>query len=255
MMRPVLPPALCALAFIALLGVGACQSPSPAPTAALSASDPSTRPIDHPEHWAQAISAFEAQDGASPPPQNAVVFVGSSSIVYWSSLAQDMAPLAVIQRGFGGSKIYEALFYADRIVWPYRPRAIVMFSGSNDLAEPEPKDAEAVVQGFVDFVVATRARLPDVDIHYISITPTRARWAMREQVEAANARIKAICDGDARLYFIDTAAATMRDGAPNDALFREDGLHLNAEGYAAWTGVIRPHLMALYGEHHSAVRR
>ncbi len=226
----------------------ACTNIQLLPNPGLEASDPLTRPIDQIQYWEDDIALFEAADIQSPPPKDAIVFIGSSSIVFWATLKRDMAPLDIIQRGFGGSKIYEALHYADRIVWPYEPRAIVMFSGSNDLAEPLPKSPDDVVQGFIDFVVETREQLPGVDIHYISITPTRARWPMQPLVAETNSRIAEICARDEKLFFIDTAVLTMKDGAPLDALFRDDGLHLNEAGYAVWTDLIRPHLLALYGE-------
>jgi hypothetical protein len=39
--------------------------------------------------WEKEISAFEQQDRENPPPKNAIVFVGSSSIRLWSTLAED----------------------------------------------------------------------------------------------------------------------------------------------------------------------
>ena len=231
-----------------ILALSACQSLAPATTNPFIASDPATRPTDQIAVWEDDIAAFEAEDAINPPPQDAIVFVGSSSIVFWTTLAEDMAPLSTIRRGFGGSKIYEALHYADRIVWPYQPKAIVMFSGTNDLTIAETKHPDLVVQGYIDFVAETRKRLPDVDIHYISITPTRARDTMYDLVAEVNTRIEALTQGDDRLFFINTATATQKDGAPNAELFRNDRLHLNADGYKVWASIVRPHLMAMYGE-------
>src|SRR5687767_41109 len=39
--------------------------------------------------WEKDIAAFEAQDRTNPPPKNAVLFIGSSSIRLWKTLAQD----------------------------------------------------------------------------------------------------------------------------------------------------------------------
>src|SRR5690348_692468 len=79
---------------------------------------------DRPWQWSTDIAAFAAADRAHPPPAQPVLFVGSSSIRMWSSLAADFPGHTVINRGFGGSRIADATYYADRLVAPYHPRAI-----------------------------------------------------------------------------------------------------------------------------------
>ena len=212
------------------------------------ASDPATRPNGEVAIWADAIDAFVQSDKKNPPASDSIVFIGSSSIVYWKTLREDLAPLPTIRRGFGGSKIYHAVYYADKIVYPYKPKAIVIFSGTNDIVHPDPKAPAKVEQGFIDFVAETRVHFPNIDIHWISISPTRARWEAYPQIIDANARILALTKTDPHLFYIDTASILLKDGQPNEALFIGDKLHLNADGYAAWTSIIKPHLMALYGE-------
>ena len=45
-----------------------------------------------------------------------MLFVGSSSIRFWETLARDFKGTAVINRGFGGSRIADVTRYADRVV-------------------------------------------------------------------------------------------------------------------------------------------
>ncbi|MEO9079516.1 MAG: hypothetical protein ABI268_09400 [Rhodanobacter sp.] len=85
--------------------------------------------------WNDAMAAFPAQDQAHLPAVGAVLFIGSSSIRNWKTLARDFPEVKTINRGFGGSEIDDATFSADRIVAPYHPRAIVMYAGDNDLAD------------------------------------------------------------------------------------------------------------------------
>jgi hypothetical protein len=85
------------------------------------------------EDWEPAITAFETQDRRQPPKPGQVVFAGSSSIRFWHTLAADMAPIPVLNRGFGGAHLRDVLRYADRIVTPYRPQAVVVYAGENDL--------------------------------------------------------------------------------------------------------------------------
>lgn len=90
------------------------------------------RDVDHGK-WNADIQAFEASDKANPPPANAVLFIGSSSIRFWKTLATDFPAYRVINRGFGGSDLDDSTAFADRIVAPYHPAALVMYAGDNDL--------------------------------------------------------------------------------------------------------------------------
>lgn len=194
-----------------------------------------------PNAWEPAIAAFEARDRRAPPPTGAVVFTGSSSINLWSTLERDMAPLRVLNRGFGGSKIDEVARYADRIVTPYRPWATVLFAGTNDIAGSKPAAAEAVFAGYCAFVEKVWASLPDLQIYYVGITPTRARWELWPLACDANRMIQAQTSTDPRLHFIDLTGQFLGpDGRPDRRLYRMDGLHPNARGYERWTAVIKP---------------
>jgi len=92
------------------------------------------------EHWEKNIQAFEQWDSKNSYPDDAVLFVGSSSIVMWKT--RDYFPgLKVINRGFGGSQIAEVSYFADRIVFPYKPKAIVFYAGDNDIAKGKTHNA------------------------------------------------------------------------------------------------------------------
>jgi hypothetical protein len=56
---------------------------------------------DDPTVWSEDIAAFASK---APGPSGALLFVGSSSIRRWTDLSEHMAPIPVINRGFGGSK-------------------------------------------------------------------------------------------------------------------------------------------------------
>jgi len=67
------------------------------------------------DKWEQQIAAFEADDRTNPPPKDAVLFIGSSTIRRWTTLAQDFPEHRVINRGFGGSQIADSTHFADRV--------------------------------------------------------------------------------------------------------------------------------------------
>ncbi len=102
------------------------------------------------EYFAADIARFATADRDLPPPAHPIVFVGSSSIRLWDTLQQDMAPLPVLNRGFGGARLSSVVHFVDRVVVQYRPRAVVLYAGDNDLDASVPP--EALVRDFRRFV-------------------------------------------------------------------------------------------------------
>jgi lysophospholipase L1-like esterase len=204
---------------------------------------------NNPNAWEWAIARFEAQDRDHPPLKNAIVFTGSSSITFWDTLEQDMAPLPVINRGFGGSKMDDVVRYADRIVIPYHPRAVILFAGTNDISGSKPRTAQEVFEGYLAFITKVHTDLPQVPIYFISITPTPLRWKLWNIADEANQKIKAYSLDHDRLHFIDiTSQFLTYEGIPDSSLYRIDKLHPNKKGYVRWTAGIRPILMAEMGD-------
>ncbi len=192
-----------------------------------------------PARWDQDIRAFEAADRTNPPPAGAVLFVGSSSIRMWKSLVEDFKDLPVIQRGFGGSQMADLLFYADRIVLPYRPRAIVVYEGDNDLAAGV-KPAE-VLSSFQAFVAKVRRGLPETRICFIAVKPSPARWKLAAEFREVNRLIAEFAHTSQGVQFIDVFTPMLdSNGQPRPELFTADMLHMNAQGYALWRDHVRP---------------
>jgi lysophospholipase L1-like esterase len=198
----------------------------------------------NPLYWQDAIEAFEVEASRSVPPQNAVVFVGSSSIRMWRSLAEDMCPIRVIQRGFGGARLSDLVAYAERLVNVYRPLAVVVFAGSNDITPEASSRPIRVLQHYQAFVARVRADLPTVPIYYIAITPSPERWSIWSLAASANRLIQAYAQTQDHLYFIDTGPALLdHRGVPDPANYLSDDLHLSQRGYAIWRRIIRSRLL------------
>ena len=107
-----------------------------------------------PKRWEKDIAAFEASDRTNPPPKGSVLFIGSSSIRLWKSLAADFPDLKVINRGFGGSHIPDTTHFAERIIFPYEPSKIVLYAGDNDIAGG--RSPEQVFADFKELVEKVR---------------------------------------------------------------------------------------------------
>jgi lysophospholipase L1-like esterase len=212
--------ALCATLGVSLLQALACQ-----------ADDPEQR-------WEADIQKFEEQDRQTPPVENPILFVGSSSIRLWD-LKKSFPDLPAINRGFGGSQISDVLEYTDRIVLKYKPKQIVFYAGDNDLASG--KTAGTVAEDFAKFASRVHAALPETPIVFITIKPSRARWKLWDEAQSANRRIKVQAEFDKLLTVLDIAPLILGDdGEPNLELFRDDKLHLNEKGYERLTEALKP---------------
>lgn len=197
-----------------------------------------------PNLWEEAIAQFEQQDREQFPPGNAILFVGSSSIKMWKTLAEDFAPLTVINRGFGGSRIEDSIHFADRIIIPYRPSAIVLYAGDNDIAAG--KTPETVFRDFRRFTEVVRAGLPQTPVLFLSIKPSPSRWTMWRDMKKANGLIEQYSRSREGIEFIDVSTPMLdENGVVRPELFLDDKLHINADGYRLWTTIIRPRLDAL----------
>jgi len=199
-----------------------------------------------PDTWESSITSYEASDSANPPDPGSIVFVGSSSILYWESLDEDMAPMSVLNRGFGGSTIPHVTYFAERIVLPYEPSAIVLYAGDNDIGFGSSADCTFV--DFKAFVAQIRAVASDTPIYFISIKPSPARWELWEDMRQANRFIEALTTSDSTLHYIDVSEAMLDEqGEPIAELYLDDHLHMAPAGYALWTSIVRPRLAADLG--------
>ena len=190
---------------------------------------------DSAKRWEPQIAAFEKADSKDPPPKDAILFVGSSSIRGWK-LKKYFPEWNTINRGFGGSQMSDSLHYADRIVIPHRPKAIVVYAGDNDIAKGKPP--EVVVRDYESFVKKVRAELPIARILFIAIKPSIKRWKLIEDIRKANRMIAKLTSKDPSQEFIDIDTPMIgKDGKPRKELFVKDGLHLSHEGYLLWSKV------------------
>jgi lysophospholipase L1-like esterase len=182
-----------------------------------------------------------AHDATNPPPTGAVLFVGSSSIRLWTTVAQDFPNVPVINRGFGGSELADSVFYADRIVLPYHPRVVVLFAGTNDIWSG--KSPEAVAADFKAFRTKLHTALPETKLLFLAINYSPSRTRVQAQMRTANQLIAADCGTDPRCTFVDVCAPMLdAQGQPQPQYFREDMLHMKPSGYAIWTRVLTPYL-------------
>ncbi|MDQ8185725.1 GDSL-type esterase/lipase family protein [Pelagicoccus sp. SDUM812002] len=193
-------------------------------------------PVEPP--FQKDIDAFEKDRVENEIPEGAVLCVGSSSMRMWGDrIERDLAPLTVIPRGFGGSKFSDVLYHFDKLVTAYKPRAILIYEGDNDLGSGmTPKE---VLGDFMAFRKRVEELDPDIRIYVIGVKPSISRWHLKKRIAKTNRLIEAACEKDEKLTFIDVAEFLLNDeGEPREQIFLEDNLHLNTVGYHLWAAAI-----------------
>jgi hypothetical protein len=190
---------------------------------------------------AAEVDRFVEADRAAPPATCQVLFIGSSSIVKWKdTLAADMAPMPVINRGFGSSHIEYVNRWFDQIVAPYIPRAIVFYAGENDIHAGKP--VSRVVSDFDAFMARKTMALGQTPVYFISLKPSKARFGEFSLQTQVNDAIRGRTLERSDLHYIDVVSAMLENGKPKD-IFEPDGLHMARDGYAIWARVIKAALL------------
>src|SRR4051812_38249964 len=191
--------------------------------------------------WEKEVAAYEAADVKSPPPKGGILFIGSSTIRLWKTLAEDFPDYKVINRGFGGTEIVDSTRFADRLIFPHEPKQIFLRAGGNDIhAGRTPRE---VAHDFAEFVRVVRTRLPRTEILYISVSPAPARWGESDKYRELNRLIREMALDMPRVGFVDTFDLSLTaDGKARPELFVKDRLHFSPEGYKLLAECVRPFL-------------
>ncbi|MCO6045061.1 GDSL-type esterase/lipase family protein [Aeoliella sp. ICT_H6.2] len=192
------------------------------------------------------INTWNTQDALDPLPQDSLLFVGSSSIRRWEQVTRDFADYNVIQRGIGGAMFDDVNAQVQDLVVKHNPRAVVVWAGTNDLANGS--NGLEVFDDYLGFVNAVQTARPATEIFYLGIMPTPGRQGNRSKEDVANGYISDYADDHANLHYIDLPAEFDSLGAYAGADFQNkfvDDIHLNRAGYDLWTSIIRPRVQAV----------
>jgi hypothetical protein len=195
------------------------------------------------DRWQNDIQRLESLNETETHTEDAILFLGSSSIRRWVTIASDITPYEPIQRGFGGSMYSDVAVFAERLIQPHRYRALVIFV-ANDVKGSAGDHSPDQVERFIHHIMAvSRAHQPDSPVLLVEVTPTAKRWQAWPKIREVNARIREIALTTPHTYFIATAEHYLTpDAQPRSDLFVSDQLHLNEAGYQIWGNLIRSRL-------------
>lgn len=192
--------------------------------------------------FSKDVAVIQKYDKIYRPVDNPILFVGSSSIRKWITLQRDFGKYDVINRGVGGFVTNDLIYFADQLIFKYKPREIIMYVGENDLPQ-ETATADTVFQRFVKLYTLIRSRLPGIPFGYIALKPSPSRPRYYDKAVAANKLIQEYLAKQANTRFFDIFTPMTKDGKARKELFVGDMLHMNPKGYAIWEKQVRPYLL------------
>ena len=193
--------------------------------------------------WESHIAALEAEDQQQTDPHDGILFIGSSSIRRWSTIAKDVAPYRGIERGYGGAKFTDLAVFAERLIQPHHFRAMVVFVANDVVGKPDDRPLDDVESAVKHIIRVANEHQPNAPVLIVEVTPTEARFASWDKQRGVNAMLREVALTTPNCYFVPTAGHYLRpDGQPRRELFVDDRLHLNSEGYRLWGLLIRRRL-------------
>ena len=191
------------------------------------------------EQWDAEIAKLEAKHANRPDLVGGVVFTGSSSIKNWKTLTKDFNGIPVINMGFGGSELGDAVFYIDRVALQYKPRVVVLYSGENDINAGVP--VRRVLEDLKQFIALVHKSDPMTRIIVISLKPSPSREKHLGKVREYNRLAETYIKGLRNVEFADVFTQMLSsDGKFRDELYVSDRLHMTPLGYAIWTDILSP---------------
>lgn len=188
--------------------------------------------VVEPDH--KSLHTFYKSAGAV---KKSVLLCGSSSFDQWRLAYEAFAPLSVTNMGIGGSTVAYWVKWRKLLVTSFKPAAVVVYIGSNDLAKGISGTKNAA--NTIRLLKLLRKDLKSTPIFYVSVCPCWGRKSLWKSVKISNRKMKQYCNGAKNMYYIDLASAFLDEtGKPDRALFKEDQIHPSKQGYEIWKQVV-----------------
>jgi lysophospholipase L1-like esterase len=163
----------------------------------------------------------------------------------WKTVRKDLEPLTVFNLGIGGSQMsHAAEIFIPQLAIPSKPRAVLLYEGSNDLnAGDSPRN---ILVHFQKLHQSLHEALPETRLYVLGIVPSPGkRFERWTAIQEANALLKAECERQPWIKFFDTTTPLIGpDGQPRPECFLPNDPHMTPRGYETWASVIAPVVVA-----------
>ena len=157
---------------------------------------------------------------------------------------------AIVNHGFGTSSADDLLYYYDRMVRPWNPRALVLATEANDMGFGY--SVTDVMEILARVVQWTQADFPGIPIYCFSSYPTlKAKGQVTIGTRARkeyNELLKAFCAVTENCIYVPVHEQAFFYENPEDIgdydkvredIFHEDNTHLNPTGYGMFMDFVR----------------
>ena len=172
-----------------------------------------------------------------------VLFLGSSSINLWDTIYEDFAPLKLIRRSYGGATLRDMIYNYATIAKGYKPKAIVLYV-ENDLgSHKEGVNAVKCFDLFRIFIAKLKKEYPNTPLFVVSLKPSQHKADQLKDQLIVNTLLQQNATQQQYTYIDITKVMYDEEGNLRTDIFKEDNLHMNAEGYKLWTAIIKPLLI------------
>ncbi len=185
------------------------------------------------------VSANEAVEAAVKK-RKTVLIAGSSAVDRWISAQSAFPSYNVINNAIGGTTTSQWLVLYKQLIVPYKPDAVVLFVGSNDIGDSGRISGKRSAERITLLIRKLRASLgKDVPIFYVSMLINWRRQRAWKEERNSNAAVKKFCGKTQNVYYIDVASSFLNgSGYPIRSLFDTDLLHPNSQGYKIFRQII-----------------
>lgn len=188
-----------------------------------------------------SMSFSGAAYAQASPEHGGIVFTGSSIFQFWTHLADQMAPLPVLNRAIAGTVTQDMLNRIGQLVLPYQPRIVVYYCGSNDVSAGE--DAGPIVERTKRYIQILHEKSPNTFFYYTAIQKAPEKQARWDVVEAANREMERYSHQASNVGYIDLNPVLF-DSRNNvrENLFLPDGLHFRPDStaYLEFSQIVKP---------------
>jgi hypothetical protein len=196
-----------------------------------------------PKNFQGDMVRFAKDDSVNNRTHFDVVFTGSSSFTKWKSLPVDMAPIPVINRGFGGSKVLDMVYFSDSYLYKLQPKLIFVYV-ENDITMPKVATIKLL---FSYLEQVYHSKLPKSKIVFCGIKKSILRKAHWAKVDEVNNFLEFIIAKRKNCGYLDMNTSLLNEkGLSSGEFFLADSLHVNAKGYEKWVQIVKPRLEKEY---------
>lgn len=192
------------------------------------------------DRYADTIEQYRRFDKRNALAKNPILFVGSSSIVFWET-ALSFPDYPVINRGFGGASLPEVIHYYDDVIKKHAPSVLVVYC---DIDVENGETPQYSVNSFKKLVSRVEMDFPDVEIIFLSMKPTLIDDVLGKDIRKnkliTNEMLAEYSANKDNLHYVDISKVMFAEQTRlKDEIFIGDGMHMNKLGYDLWDPIVK----------------